>query len=50
MKNELTAKLTERYDLELLNLLTEDLKSSRLGVSKILSNVTFNKDQFFIAS
>lgn len=50
MKNQSTVNITERYDLELLNLLKEDLKASRPGSSKILSNVTFNNDQFYIAS
>ncbi|HEY1025583.1 MAG TPA: hypothetical protein VGE26_10490 [Sphingobacteriaceae bacterium] len=42
MKNESTLKLTERYDLELLSLLTEDLRASRPGNGIVVPNTIFN--------
>lgn len=42
-------KLTERFDQQLLALLTEDLKSVKPVSSKLLANATFNKD-FLLAS
>jgi hypothetical protein len=42
-------KLTERYDQQLLALLSEDLKSVKPVSSKLLVNATFNQP-FHLAS
>lgn len=42
-------KLTERFDQQLLVLLSEELKSARPVNNKLLAHVTF-KDQFSLAS
>ena len=42
-------KLTERFDMQLLALLSEDLKSVKPVNSKLLANATF-KQAFYLAS
>ena len=49
LNNTPAMELTERFDMQLLAILSEELKSVRPVNNKLLANVTFN-EQFFIAS